>query len=310
MPALEENQPTPASLPSAPTLGKIIGESNAAYHATDALSNSKLSVFRKRPLLYWMQYVAKTHVRKSTAAFDLGIAFHARCEGLKAYNKVVVVNDRFKYFRTDAARDWRDLHQRRGRTVLSREDGDRIMRMVQGFKGNPTVMALLRNTEREVTWRHRVGNYLLQCRTDRWCEKARHVPGIGFIGNYVVDFKSVPHLEDWEGHVGDYGYHLQERFYQEVITRVRSNGIEDYPRFFFVVTEKEAPWCTEVFEIDPDTQIIAGRRVLKDLQDIHKCYESGVWPGNRPGVQTVGLKYWRLKQEAIELGIRLPSLNA
>lgn len=292
-------------------LGKIIGEPNATYHSTDAVSNSRLKVFRERPIKYRMMYLDKTLARKTSPAFDIGIAFHARCEGNRAFNRVAVVNDLFKDFRTDEAQEWRTKHQLAGRTVIDARCYSDIHRMVHNFKLNPTVMALLRNTEREVTWRARVGNYLLQCRTDRWAEKARHVPGLGFVGNYAVDFKTVPHLEDWTYHINEFGYHLQDEFYRQVIGLVKgaTSGTPEWPRFFFAVTEKEVPWCTEVYQIDFDTQQVARKRVVQDLTELHACYESGVFPGQRNGVMSTGLKSWNLREEQRALGISTQRLT-
>ena len=52
-------------------------ETNEQYHANDAISHSKLELFRRRPISYYRRFVAKTVARpEPTEAFRLGSAAH------------------------------------------------------------------------------------------------------------------------------------------------------------------------------------------------------------------------------------------
>ena len=52
-------------------------ETNEQYHANDAISHSKLELFRRRPISYYRRFIAKTVARpEPTEAFRLGSAAH------------------------------------------------------------------------------------------------------------------------------------------------------------------------------------------------------------------------------------------
>jgi hypothetical protein len=56
---------------------------------------------------------------------------------------------------------------------------------------------------------------------------------------------------------------------------------------WFVVQEKEPPYCVSVHRWEPD-QIMYGRRRVRDLLDqIAKCVETGEWPGYGPASSLV-----------------------
>jgi hypothetical protein len=52
-------------------------ETNEQYHGNDAISHSKLELFRRRPISYYRRFVAKTLARpEASEAFRLGSAAH------------------------------------------------------------------------------------------------------------------------------------------------------------------------------------------------------------------------------------------
>ena len=60
---------------SLPT-GKITGEPIADYHGSDAVSHSKLEVYRRRPELYRRMYVEKSVQRALVERIDDGATFY------------------------------------------------------------------------------------------------------------------------------------------------------------------------------------------------------------------------------------------
>jgi hypothetical protein len=68
--------------------GIIYDEDINDYHATPAVSNSKLKDFSKRPSLYKKKYIDKDVERKESKAFAIGSGLHAAVlEGITAFNK-------------------------------------------------------------------------------------------------------------------------------------------------------------------------------------------------------------------------------
>lgn len=289
--------PPPDEVP----LGKIIGEPNELYHTRDAVSNTRLKIFEKSPLLYKMRYIDKLIPASTSLAFEIGKAFHYRCEGMKVFKKNVAVNTRYEDFRTKEAQRWRDHHKKAGRAVINPEEHETIARMVFHFRRNPLAMELLRNTEREVTWRAKIGKFTVQCRTDRWSGEPRYIKCLKeTVGPYFVDFKTVPSLSDGDftTHVTNFDYHWQEAFYAQVIQYVLGvTEMKSLPRCFFVVTEKQAPYLTEVYEIDEETKQLARASIMRALFGLRKCYETDVWFDPQVKPKPVGLRYWKLKEE-------------
>lgn len=296
--------------PEITPLGKILNEPAVVYHGCGAVSNSKLKVFAEDPLLYYMRFVDKSILAPSSKSFDIGTAFHARCENLKSYRKIVAVNERYSDLRTKNAQHWKARHESNGRTVISQRDHEMISRMVYGFRNNPLAMELLRNTEREVTWRARIGKFVVQCRTDRWCGEGRFIKSLNEkLGPYFVDFKTVPSLADFSANLSNYNYHHQDAFYKEVIKQVVGPiekcpaDLAEYacPRAFFIVSEKEAPWSTLVYELDEEAQRIGRQAVLIALTNLRNCYETGKWFRPQTKLRTAALKFWKSKEEELSI---------
>ena len=70
----------------------IRGEPSEVYHATDAISHSKLEVFRRRPALYHRKYVLKVVPDADSSAFAIGRATHAAVLEPQTYGTLYAVH--------------------------------------------------------------------------------------------------------------------------------------------------------------------------------------------------------------------------
>lgn len=306
-------------------LGKILGESDKVYHATPAVSKSKLDDFLELPALYYGRHVAKTIPRKESDVFDIGKGVHAfTLEGPDAYAArfVMVPEDAPKRLtstqlnakkpspETVHAIEWwqcfNDTHA--GCTIVNAEDDATIRGCSASMLADPLVMALLAGAEREVSWRVRAGEMLLQCRTDVFGRASEHLVALmateGIVmqvgEHYCADIKTTPtltlsDLKAWKRKFVSFGYHRQGPFYQSVIKDV----LGEYPeRFFFIVVSKEAPHSCAVMLPDDEANEIGWNEVAKGLADLRKCYETNVWHGLPQGIHRLSVPTWYLKGDA------------
>lgn len=295
--------------PVPPQLGKIVGESDEVYHATAAVSKSKLDDFLHLPAYFYGRHVAKTIGREESAAFDVGKALHAlTLEGPFAYAERFCLAPEGIDRRTKAGKDaWAAFTaENAGKTALSREDADTVLAMSRSIDEHPVALALLKGTEPEVGWRVNAGPFLLQCRTDAFGRATKELcavmaaQGIEMTPGepYVVDLKTtgelgLSDLREWKRKFVAFGYHRQGPFYQAVMKDV----LGEFPaRFFFVVVSKEAPHGCVVMLPDDDANERGWNEVKKALADLRGCYETGIWPGLPTTVQRIGVPAWYGKE--------------
>lgn len=271
-------------------LGKVIDELNRDYHAADALSHSKLEVFRKRPALYKRKYVDKAVTEEyDPTKYALGTALHAAMEGPAAWDKSVAVSE-FKNFRTKLAREWRDGCGNTGRVILCGEEQDAIEHCMDAIESHPGARMLTWAAQSETTWRftHPRIPVPLQCRTDLY------KPG------HPVDLKTTASLD-----VGDFinfersfwklGYHRQAAWYKMVLERC-GEKVED---FHFIAVETQEPFGVVVYRVSGDAMRIGDEENARDLADLVECYRTGIWPNKPQDVQEISVPDWYAQRHEI-----------
>lgn len=100
--------------------------------------------------------------------------------------------------------------------------------------------------------------------------------------------------------VGDFGYHIQQAFYEYVFACLFNHTPS---AFGFLVVEFEKAAIAETMAIDDET-MSATRAILKPaLRKLKKCIEEDTWHGyTESGVTTISLAPWALKQMAAITG--------
>lgn len=296
-------------------LGIIHDEPNAVYHATDAVSHSKLSDFRRLPLYYHRKHVLKAIPREEpTKALITGSALHAALlEGPAAFDKLIAVlppdaprrpsqlqrNAKKPSPETIAAIEWWDSWEKAtaGKEVLTSDDRDTVHKMLAGAAANPLALELLTHpaTKTEVVFRKQMKHFTVQCRADAWNEQGCELSG----GRpFVADVKTVPSLCEGDfttfaKNFHAFGYHRQAAFYREVIAEVIGLPPDaPRPEFFFVVVEKAEPFQCMVFRVDDVAMAVAEREIIADLLKLRSCYDRDEWPGAPLDLQVIGLPEW------------------
>ncbi len=307
-------------------LGKIIGESDEAYHALAAVSKSKLDDFIQLPALYYGRHIAKTIGHEESAAFDVGKAVHALVlEGAEAFHARFVSvptgsPKRPTQRQIDAKKPspetvaavafWEEFTAaNEGKTILSDEDSAVVHACAAAVANHATAAMILRGTESEVSWRVAAGPYLLQCRTDAFgyaseeLVKLLAAQGISMtVGEpYAADVKTTGKLgladfREWKRKFVSYGYHRQGPFYQAVMKDVLGAFPE---RFFFIIVSKEAPYACAVVIPDDEANERGWFEVAEALDRLRKCYETNTWPALPATVQSISLPAWYGKEDVL-----------
>lgn len=300
-------------------LGKVLGESDTDYHATPAISKSKLDDFIYLPALYHAKHIAKTIPNEETEALDIGRAVHAlTLEGAAAYSERFAtvpedapkrptakqVNAKKPSPETLAAIDfWQEFNRVNGdKTILSPKAETIAQGCAAGILANPTAAMLLKGAETEVSWRVQAGSLLMQCRTDIFGRASDELcnymaaQGIEMTPGepYCADIKTTPELgiaelKGWSRKFAQWGYHRQGPFYQSVIKDV----LGEFPeRFFFLVVAKQVPHACAVMLPDDEANERGWGEVVHALASLRRCYATDTWPALPAGVQRLSMPAW------------------
>jgi len=295
-------------------LGRIEGEPIEIYHATNAVSKSKIDVFRQSPMLYHGRFVTKTVAAdEPTEAMIIGSAAGALIlEGETAFSsRYAILPDDAPKRPTErqinakkpspetleAIAWWSYFNERTdGKTILTTEQHTLIKRMHQAINLNPEFRMLTASGMPEVTFRIQGQHFAMQVRPD-WFNDEGCALTDGY--PYILDLKTIDKLPcdepdrlPWK--IADFGYHRQAYLYQEVVSLVMKfpAGVPR-PRFFFAFIEKQEPFDSAVVELT-ETDIEVGQREVTDsLKKLRRCYETGVWasPRRAGGVANVSLPF-------------------
>ena len=276
------------------TAQKLIGVSSEDYHATDAISHSKLEVFRRRPALYKKRFIDKTVPAPTSTAFAVGSALHCAVLEPNLFASRYTIKPEGMERRSNAGKAawaaWEAAHV--GVEILEPEDMASVQAMAKAVREHETAAALLASGLPEVSWRANVAGLPLpaQCRTD-WFNETGCALSDG--RPYVVDAKTVDSLDGdfaraFQSAFVKYGYPRQCGFYLPLLQEC---GIQ-WPVFFFAAVEKKEPFGVQVFK-PTDAVLAAGLdENASDLRALAKCYHSGVWPNLPLGVTEIDLPRW------------------
>jgi hypothetical protein len=277
-------------------LGKIIGLSSEDYHNHDAISHSRLEVFRKRPEKYYKQYIERSEKRAGSSAYDFGTAAHTLIlEGHEKYTEETAVWTGGNKVKAKAA--WEQFKEANaGKLIVSAEEDVAVFDVLGAVRRHPEASALLSAGEPEVSWRVKssVLPLPLQCRTDWFnpngCELTDGRP-------YILDLKTTESLDDdeyrnFQDSFVKYGYHRQAGFYMALL---RDLGIF-VSDFFFLAVEKTSPYGVDLFRITESAVQFGLTETLHDLERLSTCYATDTWPNRPAGINLIDVPQWYQKK--------------
>jgi exodeoxyribonuclease VIII len=270
-------------------------ETNEQYHANDAISHSKLELFRRRPISYYRRFVGKTLARpEATEAFRIGSAAHcAVLEPDEFYARYAMRPEGIDRRTKEGKAAFAQFEaENAGKVVISSDELGDVREMAVAVQSHPLASQLISAGSPELSWRVSPANSLaLQCRTDWFnsagCELSSGRP-------YVADLKTVESLDsdafrNFERACFSFGYHRQAGFYLPLITEILGSPVFD---FFFIAVEKVEPFGVAVYRLS-DSAIARGQdETITDLIRLKSCLNTQQWPNLEPTLREIGLPKW------------------
>jgi exodeoxyribonuclease VIII len=273
----------------------MITESNEVYHANEAISHSKLELFRRRPISYYRRFVAKTVARpEPTEAFRLGSAAHcAVLEPDQFWQRYALRPDGIDRRTKDGKAAFAEFEAANaGKTIITQDEKVAVEQMTVAVLLHPLASQLLAAGSPELSWRVSPENSLaLQCRTDWFnvagCELSSGRP-------YVADIKTVESLDadafrNFERACFNFGYHRQAGFYLPLITEIIGSPVFD---FLFIVVEKAEPYGVAVYRLSDAATARGHDETITDLIRLQACIKDERWPNLPNDLREIGLPKW------------------
>lgn len=261
---------------------------NADYHQLSALGSSSLKTILVSP--EYAKWRLDNPMEPSDA-FALGNAVHiGLLEPERIDSDICIAPKTAWNLRSNkgkAERDeWMVEHNAPGKVILSPDEYDKAMRMVDKLWGNKEVddlMSLPGRSEVSIFDTHESG-LPVKTRPDRLCKRDR----------IVIDLKTTRHTSAaaFQAHACKLHYDLQAASQVELTNR--HTPIEWH---FTIAVSSEANHAVFVFIADKDLYLRPGLDDWNRACWIWKsCLDSNEWPDTDSGILTLTLPQWRLRQ--------------
>lgn len=196
-------------------------------------------------------------------------------------------------FRADHGTKWKDAIQARdaavsaGLEIIEAKHAETARQMAARVKVHPQAQLLYRGGQHEVTmaWQDKETGVWLRVRPDFLPNARRWVP----------DYKSIasPHPDFMAKQLANCGWHISAALYIDGIRELYGDSPE---AFMFVAQGKEAPWITEIYQLDQEAEAfgrVLYRRALRRFAD---CLAGDRWPTYGNAVNLVTLPLWETKR--------------
>lgn len=261
-----------------------------------SISKTGLMDFKKKPSFYW-EYSPYNLLRSEKPPkkhFDFGRAVHHLILGESGFSKHFAVrpdtypNDRNKAWNGNAndCKAWLASMERMGRTVMTRDDLERIKRIAEKLEKLPEVQNGIFSGQIEVTMLVDAGNWFLRSRPDA-------VPASGdFFDLKTTSSLSYDYLSKA---IGNFGYYLQcgmTAMCCEMLG-VPFNGMA------LVFAETDPPFDVISYQA-ADEDIAVGIELIDvSLRYLDKCVERQEWPseaGFNSTMTTIHMPSWMRTQ--------------
>lgn len=256
------------------------------YHSRPELSSTQARLLLESPAKY--RYTMD-HPRPGKRSFDVGSAAHTKILGTGSD----VVEYPAEHLTPSGAVStkaatlaWAEEKRSEGLIPVSPADVRAVNGMAEAVLAYPAAREVLENIAgREVTVIADVDGVPCRARFDL------------YDGTNAADLKSTRDASPkaFNKSVGSFGYHLQERWYEDVHHAETGHRLES---FRFLVVEVTAPYLVGVYDLDWMWDDIAQKRTKQARDTYRACVESGEWPGYSP--LTLTPPTWAIYEDAEE----------
>lgn len=250
-----------------------------------SLSSSIAKVLcTQSPLHAWTQHprLNPSYTREEKTAFDLGTVAHSLLlEGDDSRLVVIDAND----WRTNAAKEARDLAYAAGKVPLLAKDAERVENMVSAaltqLAAHGATPALLADGKPEQTIVWEEDGVVCRARLDWLRDDLLAIDDLKTSGRSADPAQLSRTLFA-------NGYDVQARFYQRGVKKL--TGVE--PEFRFIFVETEPPYALSVVSLAPSAVALADDKVEHAINTWRTCLERDQWPGYASAVAYAEAPGW------------------
>jgi hypothetical protein len=237
---------------------------DADYRKATGLSQSSLKHFLVSPA----HYLASTEeVIEPTKAMQFGTAFHAQILQAKPEEHFAVKKKMDGRSKEGKAYNESFAFENQGKVIIDEEEHSKILAMAESLKNHEFAdNALKALTHKEVAVFGTTYGVRLKGLIDGYNEKE----GI------VIDIKTAEDASPagFRKAIWDRQYAIQQVHYTWLLT----NAGKPVNAFYFIAIEKEPPYATGVYTINPES-LKKARKVWEEaLDSFFVCQASGVYP--------------------------------
>ncbi len=292
------------------------------YHNHRAITNTKLKLFRRSPLLFHRVYNEKSYIIPTTRAMVMGRAidtllFDGREEFAKQYTTApeTYENDdgdvKPWHGSANYCKAWARMQAILGKDVLNLTETRSLEWMLNAVRSHPLASALLSQGEAQVTFRSVNETYgmEIQVRPDWFSDKPIISVDLGLdtAGDpYICDLKSVVDfdkvisvLDPLNPRNGEpvyrLGMHRQAGMAQWVVA-------QDVGRtaHFLIFIERQQPYRVGVVILNGEYLDLGYEDTQADLRRLKSCQVANKWPGSVDRLITLAPPDWLLEKGARE----------
>lgn len=276
----------------------------AEYHGdvcdSPSISSSGLRlIWSQSPAHYWYEspYNPQPPEAKERPHFSIGrAAHHLLYQGRTGFDAEFAVRpERWKDWRTDAAKEWRAEQLAAGLTIITDAELEAIAGMARSLAAHPLVKAGILDgaVERSLIFKDPKTGVWIKSRPDNIPHGSR----------LFADLKSTDSVSDDSlgRSLASFGYHMQAATVGMAAEAVLGQTMEE---FALVWVEKSPPYCVRVTVLT-GADLERGRMQVRAAVDrFTECLASGVWPGPggvRKDAEYLQLPAWAAKRIDTEL---------
>ena len=271
----------------------VVGMPIEVYHAHEGLSNSGLKMILDCPARYYYKYLSGEYEYQEKPHFKIGKAAHCYIlEGANEFTKKYWHNPYAKLVKEDIinillTKNFKETELKKMKVVelkelllevmgiepkeieLTDSELNQVISLAKAIRENPLAKGAFSQkgrSEVSLFWRDEETGVMLKCRPDWLPKNHKDIP----------DYKTCEAVEPEKFYdaVFKYGYHIQSAMYQEGIRNVFGDEVK---HFFFVGQEKEPPFISQVFLLDP-AHILYGEKAMRlGIRKYIECMEKGIW---------------------------------
>jgi PDDEXK-like domain of unknown function (DUF3799) len=272
-----------------PDASIIHGLAAADYHEIQALSASMaLTMVEQCAARAWVESPFNPDlVVDHKPEFDIGTALHLAILEPDQFT-ARTVQHAFDAYRTNESKAIRDDAYEAGKTPLKPADAVLVAQLRDSILDTPEVANLLAvpgNSEVTLEWQW--DDVRCKCRPDYLAEDR----------SFILDLKTSTSAEPRQVSRKAYsdGWHVRAAFYLAGVQAVTGRLPDHY---WFAVVEKDAPFITQLYELDERALIWGEQLIGRALTIFAQCQKAGVWPKYRQGPSVISLPAWAEHQMA------------